>query len=72
MVLADVVAVTDATGRWHLRDVDGEALPVERSSGPPWRLVAAAGGSPATVAAELTTNGLRLLSAWVSGRLIKL
>jgi hypothetical protein len=72
VVLAGVVAVADAGGRWHLRDSDGDALPVERGDDPPWRLVAAAGGSPATVVAEWTTNGLRLLSAWLDGRLIKL
>jgi hypothetical protein len=72
MILADAVTVTDAGGRWHLRDAAGDALPVDRGGGPPWRLVAAAGGSPATVSAEWTTGGLRLLSAWLDGRLITL
>jgi hypothetical protein len=71
VVLADVVPVPDDAARWHLRDSDGDALPVDVGGGPPWGLIAAAGGSPATVAAEWTTGGLRLLAAWVMGRMVR-
>jgi SWIM zinc finger len=51
-------------GSWVLRDAAGDALPVDPAAGEPWRLVAAAGGQPCTVAGEWTPAGLRPLTAW--------
>lgn len=42
----------------------GGALALHPSCGTPWRLVAASGGRPLTVAAEWTPEGLRPLTAW--------
>lgn len=50
----------------------GEGVPVDPAAGPPWRLVAAAGGRPVTVAGEWTASGLRPLSVWLSDRLVRL
>ena len=77
VVLADVMVAADGApagraGRWYLLDGAGEALPIEPAGGPPWRLVAAAGGGPVTVAAEWAPGGLRPLTAWVYGRLVRL
>jgi hypothetical protein len=71
-VMLGAVTVAEAGGRWYLRDGTGEALPIEPGGGPPWRLVAAAGGGPVTVAAEWAPAGLRPLTAWVDGRLVRL
>ncbi len=71
VLLADVVAVEDTPVRWHVLDRDGEALPLDPAIGPPWWLVAAAGGRPATVAAEWTPAGLRPFTAWCDGRLVR-
>jgi hypothetical protein len=69
VLLAHVTPVADAAGRWHLRDTSGDALPLEPALGVPWRLIAAAGGVPATVAAEWSSGGLRPLTIWVAGQL---
>jgi hypothetical protein len=71
VMLADVT-VAGQDGRWYLRDGAGAALPIEPAGGSPWRLVAAAGGGPVTVAAEWAPGGLRPLTAWVDGRLVRL
>jgi SWIM zinc finger len=47
---------------WYLVDQAGDAVPLDTDS--PWRLVAASGGRPLTVAGEWTPAGLRPLSAW--------
>jgi hypothetical protein len=70
MVLDGVVPV-EAGRSWSLVDETG-GLPVDPAVGAPWRLVAAAGGRPLTVAGEWSATGLRPLSAWVGDRLIRL
>jgi hypothetical protein len=69
VLLVGVTPTTDYSGQWYLRDGAGDALPVE---GTPWRLVAAAGGAPVSVAGELTPAGVRPLTAWVDERLVTL
>ncbi|HEX6499746.1 MAG TPA: SWIM zinc finger family protein [Micromonosporaceae bacterium] len=59
-------------GRWHLVDGKGDGLPVRGDGPQPWRLVAAAGGRPVTVAAEWTVAGLRPLTAWAEDRMVRL
>jgi Family of unknown function (DUF5691)/SWIM zinc finger len=66
VLLADVVP--DGTGR--LVDAAGEALPLASGHREPWWLLAAAGGAPATVAAEWSPGGLRPLAAWADGRYV--
>ncbi|MDI6101605.1 SWIM zinc finger family protein [Actinoplanes sp. NEAU-A12] len=63
MLLSDV---TPAAGG-HLVDAEGSALPLAPGHREPWWLLAAAGATPATVAAEWSPNGLRPLAAWVDG-----
>jgi hypothetical protein len=72
VLLADSVPIMDHSGRWFLVDGNGDALPLDPVMGPPWRLVAAAGGTPVTVAGELTQGGVRALTAWDSGRMVRL
>ena len=55
---------------WHVLDRDGAALPLYPPTERPWRLVAAAGGEPATIAGEWTADGLRPLAMWIDGRLV--
>jgi hypothetical protein len=64
MLLAGVVPSTDG----FLVDAAGESLPLAPGHREPWWLLAAAGGAPATVAAEWTPAGLRPLAAWAGGR----
>jgi len=71
MLLAGVSPVVDGAGRWHLRDGAGDALPLDGAAETPWRLIAATGGAPATIAAEWTLAGLRPLTAWVEGRMAR-
>ncbi|MEV4636559.1 SWIM zinc finger family protein [Actinoplanes sp. NPDC049548] len=66
-VLLDGVAPS-ADG--FLTDTAGDSLPLAAGHREPWWLLAAAGGLPATVAAEWTPAGLRPLSAWVDGRFV--
>jgi hypothetical protein len=63
-------AIVTGNERWHVVDRDGAALVLYPPIEQPWRLVAAAGGTPATVAGEWTTDGLRPLSMWTDGRLV--
>jgi SWIM zinc finger len=56
---------------WHVIDRDGVALPLNPWASRPWRMLAAAGGAPVTVAGEWNVDGLRPLAAWVEGRLIQ-
>jgi SWIM zinc finger len=74
MVLAGVTPSTSTTDRrqWCLTAGDGGGVPLDPVAGEPWRLVAAAGGRPVTVAGEWTAAGLRPLSVWVRDRLVRL
>nr|WP_221377766.1 SWIM zinc finger family protein [Actinoplanes polyasparticus] len=53
-----------------LVDQSGAALPLASGHREPWWLLAAAGGRPATVAAEWSPIGLRPLAAWVEGAFV--
>ncbi|MEU7904315.1 SWIM zinc finger family protein [Actinoplanes sp. NPDC049118] len=64
VLLADVVPGADG----FIIDAAGESLPLAPGHREPWWLLAAAGGSPATVAGEWSPSGLRPLAAWVEGR----
>ena len=66
VLLAGVVPSADG---W-LVDAAGEALPLAPGHREPWWLLAAAGGAPATVAAEWSPSGLRPLAAWADGRYV--
>ncbi|MEU4557993.1 SWIM zinc finger family protein [Actinoplanes sp. NPDC023936] len=57
-------------GDGHLVDEEGSALPLAPGHREPWWLLAAAGGHPATVAAEWSPAGLRPLAAWVGGEFV--
>jgi hypothetical protein len=82
MVLAGVVPARAAAGpvgaRWCLADAGAGAggaaagVPLDPAAGAPWRLVAAAGGRPVTVAGEWTAAGLRPLSVWLRDELVRL
>jgi SWIM zinc finger len=61
-VLLDAVAPVRDGDRWVLREDDGHTLPVARSVGDPWRLVAVSGGEPVTVAGEWAADGFTPLS----------
>jgi len=67
-LLSGVTPVRTAAG-WWVRDEIGDALPLVTGL-PPWRLIAAAGGHPVTLAGEWTPDGLRPLTTWVEGRCI--
>jgi hypothetical protein len=69
VLLAAVTPVRTSAGGWWVRDGAGDAPPLAAGL-PPWRLVAAAGGSPVTVAGEWTPDGLRPLTVWVEGRCV--
>jgi SWIM zinc finger len=56
---------------WHLVDASGAALPLWTDPDTIWRVVAACGGAPATVAGEWSPAGLRPVTLWVEGRLIR-
>jgi hypothetical protein len=78
MLLSDVVlAASESTpparpdGAWFVVDRDGDALPLNVSAERPWRLLAATGGAPATVAGEWSVDGLRPLAAWTEARLVR-
>jgi hypothetical protein len=66
VLLAGVAPTADG----RLVDGSGDALPLAPGHREPWWLLAAAGAHPATVAAEWSPSGLRLLSAWVGGRYV--
>jgi SWIM zinc finger len=70
MVLAGVVPAK-VGDQWCLAD-GGAGVPLDPAAGAPWRLVAAAGGRPVTVAGEWTAGGLRPLSVWLGDRLVGL
>ncbi|MFC4064695.1 DUF5691 domain-containing protein [Actinoplanes subglobosus] len=65
-----LVSSARPTSDGHLVDAEGWALPLAPGHREPWWLLAAAGGSPATVAAEWSPAGLRPLAAWVDGRFV--
>ncbi len=69
VLLAGVSLVAGAG--WHVVDSAGEGLALDPAAGDPWRLVAAAGGQPVTVAGEWSPAGLRPLTAWAEGRLVR-
>jgi hypothetical protein len=77
MVLAGVVPARAVGGRWCLAPGDGSGgpgdsgLPLDPAAGGPWRLVAASGGRPVTVAGEWTAAGLRPLSVWLRDGLVR-
>ncbi|TDO41366.1 SWIM zinc finger family protein [Paractinoplanes brasiliensis] len=66
VLLAGVVPSTDG---W-LVDESGDAVPLAAGHREPWWLLAAAGGHPATVAAEWSPAGLRPLAAWAGGEFV--
>jgi len=70
VLLADVMPVRQGADRWFVRDEAGDAVPLDPAAGHPWRFVAAAGGEPAAMAAELTTSGVRPLTVWAGARLV--
>jgi hypothetical protein len=72
MVLRTAIVVRDPAHRWHLVDPDGVSLGLDPAGGDPWRLVAAAGGAPTTIAGEWSQAGLRALAAWSDGQLVRL
>jgi hypothetical protein len=51
---------------------EGAGVPLDPAAGAPWRLVSAAAGRPVPVVGEWTAAGLRPLSAWIDGRLVRL
>ncbi|MCO8273163.1 SWIM zinc finger family protein [Actinoplanes sp. TRM 88003] len=53
-----------------LVDESGAGLPLAPGHREPWWLLAAAGGRPATVAAEWSPVGLRPLAAWAEGAFV--
>jgi len=54
----------ERNGTWNLQvvDAEGDALPLLPTD--PWRLLAASGGRPVTVAGEWTPRGMRPLALW--------
>lgn len=70
MVLAGVTPAYSSG--WHLVDPSGAGLPLDPAVDVSWRLLAVSGGHPVTVAAEWSPAGVRPLTAWVSGRLVRL
>ncbi|MEV4403635.1 SWIM zinc finger family protein [Actinoplanes sp. NPDC049598] len=66
VLLAGVIPGDDG---W-LVDETGAALPLAPGHSEPWWLLAAAGGRPATVAAEWSPAGLRPLAAWAEGSFV--
>jgi hypothetical protein len=72
VLVADIVPARAGAG-WCLSPADGGGgIPLDPAVGAPWRLVAAAGGRPVTVAGELTADGVRPLSVWAGDRLVRL
>jgi hypothetical protein len=72
MVLAGVTPSRGAGQGWCLTAGGGGGVPLDPAVGAPWRLVAAAGGRPVTVAGEWTAAGVRPLSVWIRDRLVRL
>jgi hypothetical protein len=69
MVLGGVTPIE--RGKWMLVDSSGAALSLALDPEATWRLVAACGGGPATVAGEWTPAGLRPFALWTEGRLVR-
>jgi len=69
MVLGDVMPIEH--DGWRLADPSGTALPLAVDAAAFWRMVAACGGGPATVAGEWTPEGFRPFSLWAEGRLVR-
>ncbi len=53
--------------RWHLVDPAGDALALHPEAGEPWRLLAASGGHPVTIAVEYGPEGVRPLTYFADG-----
>ncbi|MBB5870965.1 hypothetical protein F4553_004344 [Allocatelliglobosispora scoriae] len=49
----------------------GHAMPLHPGAPSPWRLAAATGGRPSTIAAELTPAGLRPLAGWTETGVVR-
>lgn len=57
-------------GAWTV--VTGEhAMPLHPAASSPWRLAAATGGRPSTIAAELTPTGFRPLAGWTDAGVVR-
>jgi hypothetical protein len=69
MLLGGVTPVE--RGGWLLVDPTGAALPLALDPDATWRLVAACGGAPATIAGEWSASGLRPIGLWTEGRMIR-
>jgi hypothetical protein len=69
VVLHAVVPVR-VRGRWWVREPGGEALAL--AGGPPWPLVALAGGRPVGVSGEWDGERLTVLCGWNEGALVPL
>jgi len=61
-----------AKAGWQLAGPPGIALPLLTGPEAIWPLVAISGGTPVTVAGELTAAGLRPLTAWHGGQAVRL
>jgi hypothetical protein len=72
LLLDGVCPAADGAWQWHLRDAAGDALPLDRALGPPWRLIGFCGGGGATVMAEWSTAGVRPMTAWAQDRMVRL
>ncbi|MFF0147532.1 SWIM zinc finger protein [Amycolatopsis sulphurea] len=70
-VLLTAVAPARLPDGLALSDVDGQALPLADEVDP-WPLLAVAAEGPVTVAAEWTGAGLRPLTCWCDGRMVRL
>ncbi|QRP49020.1 SWIM zinc finger family protein [Amycolatopsis sp. FDAARGOS 1241] len=70
VLLSDLTPARHPDG-WALSDVDGAALPLLPSADP-WPLLALAADHPVTLAAELTSAGLRPLTCWHQNGVVRL
>ncbi|MBB4683059.1 SWIM zinc finger family protein [Amycolatopsis jiangsuensis] len=70
VVLCGVVPARHPGG-WALSDVDGQALPLSPAVDP-WPLLAVAAEGPVTVSGEWTDAGLRPLTCWYRGGMVRL
>lgn len=66
VLLGGIVPTRDG----HLVDRAGDALPLVPGHREPWWLLAAGGGHPVELAAELGPSGLRPLAAWSQGHYV--
>jgi hypothetical protein len=71
MALTSVVPVRRGDA-WAVADVEGRLLPLRRTFGPAWELLALSGGSPVGLFGEWDGESLLPLSAFAGGRLVAL